>query len=268
MYKYREYFGFTNEPFSNEIETKYLLPLPSTLSIKERMAYVVHIGGIMVVTGDVGSGKSSSLRFALSQFHKSEILSLYVVASTGSINELYKQLAWALELNLKTSSKTLLLKEIKSTIQEIVTTQKKKIILLIDEANLLRSDIFGELHTLTQFAYDSINLFSMILAGRPELIDKLSYRPSMPLSSRVVTRSHMAALNLEQMSEYLLHHLRISGVKKNIFSPESITAIHQGSGGLLRKANALAKGALIACMIEQSQIIEADHVRLASTELI
>lgn len=149
-----------------------------------------------------------------------------------------------------------------------MTTQKKKIILLIDEANLLRSDIFGELHTLTQFAYDSINLFSMILAGRPELIDKLSYRPSMPLSSRVVTRSHMAALNLEQMSEYLLHHLRISGVKKNIFSPESITAIHQGSGGLLRKANALAKGALIACMIEQSQIIEADHVRLASTELI
>ena len=69
------------------------------------------------------------------------------------------------------------------------------------------------------------------------------------------------------MERYLDHHLKIAGLKQSPFDSQAITAIHQGSGGLFRKANHLARGALLAAAGETSQVVTAEHVRLASTEL-
>lgn len=69
------------------------------------------------------------------------------------------------------------------------------------------------------------------------------------------------------MHEYLSHHLSIIGVKTSLFDDTAVTAIHQGSGGLFRKANNLARGALIAAASHQSMTVTAEHVRLASTEI-
>jgi len=69
------------------------------------------------------------------------------------------------------------------------------------------------------------------------------------------------------MEEYLAHHLAIAGIKKNIFDDAAVTAIHQGSGGLFRKANHLDRGAFIAAAKEQAMIVTAEHVRLAATEI-
>ena len=70
------------------------------------------------------------------------------------------------------------------------------------------------------------------------------------------------------MENYLLHHLSIAGLKNSLFEEAAVTAIHQGSGGLFRKANHLARGALIAAAGEKSQTITADHVRIADSELL
>jgi general secretion pathway protein A len=83
-----------------------------------------------------------------------------------------------------------------------------------------------------------------------------------------VGRGHLEALGLEEMSSYLTHHLGIAGIKQNLFSEQAVNAIHQGSGGLLRRANNLARGALIAAAAEKCNLVSADHVRIASTEII
>jgi type II secretory pathway predicted ATPase ExeA len=70
------------------------------------------------------------------------------------------------------------------------------------------------------------------------------------------------------MEGYLNHHLRIAGIKEQLFAEEAILAIHQGSGGLLRRANNLARGALLAAAIEKCRTVAAEHVRIASTEII
>jgi len=70
------------------------------------------------------------------------------------------------------------------------------------------------------------------------------------------------------MTGYLKHHLEIAGVKEQLFSDEAILAIHQGSGGLLRKANLLARGSLIAAAKEKCKVVSAEHVRIASTEIM
>jgi type II secretory pathway predicted ATPase ExeA len=266
--KYTEYFGMKKEPFINNLSIKDLLQLPGTLSVKERLDYITKSGGVMVVTGDVGSGKSTALRWSLAQYHSSEIYSIHVTANSGSATELYNQLCWGLNIATHSKSRSLLMKTFKSGVKDIVEKQKVKLVIIIDEASLLRPEIFTELHTITQFDYDSNNLFSLILAGQNSLLDKLKYRSSAPLASRVITRSHISSINLDQMKEYLKHHLRVVGIKKGLFDDNATMAIYQGAGGLLRKTNHLARGALLACMIDSDDQVNEEHVRRASTELI
>ena len=149
-----------------------------------------------------------------------------------------------------------------------MATKKQKIVIVVDESHLLRLEVFAELHTITQFDNDSKNLFSLVLAGQPNLLEKMTYRSSAPLASRVVARTHLSHLNQEQVTIYLEHHLSVAGVKKQLFSDQAITAIYQGSAGVLRKANFLARGGLIAAATEKEQIVSPEHIRLASTELL
>ncbi len=218
-------------------------------------------------TGDVGSGKSSALRFASSTLHPSEYRILYITATSGTIAEIYKQICYSLDVEIKGSSKAVLTRVIRSCLIEL-TQKKQKPVLIIDEASILRLDVFTELHTITQFEGDSKPVLPIILAGQNNLIDNLMFRQSRALASRIVARGHLEALNLQDMELYLQHHLNIAGCKQNIFSEQAVTAIHQGSGGLLRRANNLARGSLMAAASEKCNVVSAEHVRIASTEII
>jgi general secretion pathway protein A len=264
---YRTFFAFTREPFSSDLEFKDILQTQELLGVKERFDYALRIGAMALVTGDIGSGKSTALRYAIGQLHPSEYVTFSITASSGSILELYRQILSELGIHSAGTSRTILTQAIRREIQELILGKKMKVALIIDEASLIRLDVFQELHTLTQFEGDSKPYIPIILAGQSNLIDKLSFRASQPLASRIVARSHLQGVNRQDMEQYLRHHLSIAGVKKNIFDQAAVTAIHQGSGGLFRKANHLGRGALIAAAKQQCTTVTADHVRLASTEL-
>lgn len=267
MSNYCIYFGFKTAPFSAEINTKDLLKLPSMTAVKERFNYVTQ-GGIFILTGEVGSGKSTSLRWSQSHFHPSQFLFINITATGGSLIEFYRQVCWGLNIEAKNGNRSALIRIVKDTIRDIATTKKQKILIVVDEAHLLRTDAFGEIHTLTQFDHDSKNLFSMVFAGQISLLDKLSYRTSLALTSRVVTRTHLSNLSQDQVALYLEHHLAVAGIKKQLFTPPAVTAIFQGSAGILRKINQLARGGLVAAAAEKVNEVTAEHIRIAATELI
>ena len=264
---YRSFFGLKKQPFVSDISLNEILKTAELIDVKERFDYVIGLGAIGLITGDVGSGKSTAIRYAAEHLHPSEYKSLYMTASSGAIMELYRQLVNELDIYIKTNSKTMMLRLIKKEISTLVCEKKIKVVLLIDEASLMRLEVFAELHTLCQFEKDSKPYLPIILAGQNNLIDKLSYRSSQPLASRIVARSHLQGTDLAGMQDYLKHHLAIAGIKHNLFDQNAITAIHQGSGGLFRKANHLARGALIAAAADQANLVNADHVRLAATEI-
>jgi type II secretory pathway predicted ATPase ExeA len=265
---YRNFFGLTREPFCSDLKVEEILKTDAVLAVADRVDYAIRLGAMVMVTGDVGSGKSTALRFATSRLHPSEYRLLWITAGGGSILELYRQLAWELETESSAFSRAALTRKIRQSILELVLGKKQKVVLLIDEASLLRLEVFAELHTLTQFDGDSKPLLPIILAGQNNLLDKLYWKTSLPLSSRVVAKSHLKGVDRQGMEDYLNHHLRIAGLTHSVFSEQAVTAIHQGSGGLFRKANHLARGALIAAAGEKCQQVSAEHVRLASTELI
>jgi type II secretory pathway predicted ATPase ExeA len=264
---YRTFYGLNKEPFATDIAINDILKTDQILDVKTRFDYVVRLGALGLVTGEVGSGKSTAIRYAQGQLHPSEYRSIYVTASSGSIMELYRQLLNELDIYATSNSKITMLRLIKKEITELVLEKKLKVILIVDEASLLRLEVFAELHTICQFEKDSKPYLPMILAGQNNLIDKLTYRSSQPLASRVVARSHLQATSLDGMHDYLQHHLLIAGVNHNLFEQPALTAIHQGSGGLFRKANHLARGSLIAAAAKQKAMVDAGHVQLAATEL-
>jgi len=264
---YRTFFGLTQEPFGSELTLAQIFPTPDLLAVQERLEYAIHLGAMALVTGDIGSGKSTALRYAAGQLHPSEYRILCVTASSGSILEFYRLLLSELGIDTASTSRAVMIRLIKREIRELVQGKKLKVVLLLDEASLMHLEVFAELHTLTQFEQDSKPWLPIILAGQNPLIDKLQYRASLPLASRIVARSHLPGVQRQEMEQYLKHHLCLAGVKNNLFEEAAITAIHQGSGGLFRKANHLARGALIAAAKEKCPQATAEHVRLASTEI-
>jgi type II secretory pathway predicted ATPase ExeA len=264
---YRHFFALQCEPFSANIKRKDIMVTTALSSVQDRIHYAVRLGAVALVTGEIGSGKSTALRYVIGGFHPSEYRIIYVTATSGSILELYRQILSELGIEMASASRAVMTKLIKREILELVLSKKMKVALIIDEASLLRLEVFAELHTLTQFEQDSKPFLPIVLSGQINLVENLQYRNSLPLASRVVAKSHLKGIELKTMEEYLSHHLAIAGVSRMIFEEAAVTAIHQGSGGLFRKANHLARGAVIAAARSESELVTAEHVRLSATEI-
>lgn len=264
---YRAFFELQREPFCADIAHKEILITPALKGVEDRIRYAIHLGSIALITGEIGSGKSTALRYVAGLFHPSEYRVINITASSGSILELYRQILNELGIDMTGISRAVMTRQIKQEILELVLGKKMKAVLVVDEASLLRLDVFAELHTLTQFESDSKPFLPVVLAGQANLIDNLRYRNSMPLASRIIGKCHLQGVNKKGMEEYLAHHLSIAGIERNIFEEAAMTAIHQGSGGLFRKANHLARGAIIVAAKHKSAMVSSEHVRIAATEI-
>lgn len=265
---YRTFFALQREPFTADIALKDILVTPALQAVTERIQYAVRLGATALLTGEIGSGKSTALRYVTGSLHPSQYRLLHVTATSGSIVEIYRQILGELACDAGGCSRARMTAGIKEAVVQLAKDKKITPVLVVDEASLLRLEVFAELHTLTQFESDSKPYLPMVLAGQSNLVDNLRYRSCLPLASRVVCKSHLTGVDLAGMQQYLAHHLGIAGVSQQLFEDGAVTAIHQGSGGLFRKANHLARGAIVAAAKQQVTVVTAEHVRLAATEIL
>jgi type II secretory pathway predicted ATPase ExeA len=259
-------FGLSAEPFRQDMPVEKLFPLPGMKAFLNRFDYAVEIGAVSVLTGEVGSGKSTSLRAAAARLHPSQYTVIPLIATSGSVLEFLRQISLELGATAASNSFSRLMRTIRELLSN-VTAKKQRPIIIIDEAHLMRLELFSQLHALMQLPYDNKSLVPLILSGQNLLIDRLLYHTSRPFASRIVGRTLLQGLTLDDMRQYLHHHLAVVSGTEDIFADEAITAIHQGSGGLLRRANHLARGAMFAAATEQAPVVSAEHVRIASTEI-
>ena len=175
------FYAFTKEPFSADIGHKEILQTDALAGVCERFDYAVRQGAVALVTGDVGSGNSTALRYAVGRLHQSEYRWFYITATSGPILELYRYVAESLGTEAAGTSRTVLLSRIRKAIDEMAKDRKMKLVMVIEEASLLNPDVFAELHSLLQFVQDARSLLPVILAGQSSLVDKLMYRTAMPL---------------------------------------------------------------------------------------
>ena len=140
---YRAFFGLQQEPFGTTVPLKHILETPDVIGVKERIDYVVRLGAVGLVTGDIGSGKSTALKYAAAGFHPSEYRLIHLTASSGSILEIYRQLLCELGMDTAGTSRTIMTQKIKKDILELMQGKKMKTVLIIDEASLLRLEVLA-----------------------------------------------------------------------------------------------------------------------------
>lgn len=263
---YEKHFGLTRHPFGKDIETDDLFASASLRELEVRLAHLVELRGIGLVTGESGSGKTTACRKAAAALHAGLYRVLYVPMSTGNAMDLYKTIAW--ELGLATErNRAGLYRQIRTEVTRLCQEAKCRPILIIDEAHHLRSEVLEDLRLLTNYAMDADNRLGLLFVGHPELRRRIGMAAHEALSQRIVVRHHLGGLARDELPGYLTHLLRRAGTELPLFEPAAQEAIFQATSGLPRKVNLLAHHAMLAAAVAKAKAVSAEHVQAAMPEV-
>jgi general secretion pathway protein A len=263
---YRQHFGLCAHPFTSEVEPEDLFAAAAARELEVRLAHLLDMRGIGLVTGDSGSGKTCGARRVLAKLHSSSYRVVYVCLSTGNVLDLYKTISWEMGLPVE-RSRAALFRQIRSEVTRLVTEARCRPVLVIDEAQHLRSDVLEDLRLLTNYKMDAENRLCLLLLGQTELRRRLSMAVHEALNQRIVVRYHLPALGRNEIEAYLAHRLQLCGTQLALFEPAAQEAIFQATGGLPRKLNLLAHHALLAAAIARAKGVTIEHVQAALPEV-
>jgi type II secretory pathway predicted ATPase ExeA len=263
---YRKHFGLTQHPFAKEIAVEDLFLSSASKETEARLSHLLDLRGIGLLTGEPGSGKTLICRKVTSTLHAGLYRVLYVPLSTGNAMDLYKSIAWELALPTE-RSRAALYRVIRAEVTRLCLESKVRPVLVVDEAQHLRSDVLEELRLLTNYEMDSQNRLSLVLVGHPELRRRLSMAVHEALNQRIVVRHHVGGLHRDELPPYLQHLLHLAGSESPLFEPAAMEAIFQATSGLPRKVNLLAHHALIAAALAKAKSASAEHVEAALPEV-
>jgi general secretion pathway protein A len=263
---YTKHFGLTGFPFKNEIAPDEMYGSAAMRELGTRLGHLVEMSGIGLVTGDPGSGKSSACRAMTARLHSGLYKVFYVPLSTGNPMDMYKSIAWEMGLPVE-RSRAALYRQIKNEVTRLATETRQRPVLVLDEAQWLRSDVLEEMRLLTNYAMDSENRLCLLFCGQTELRRRIGMAVHEALNQRVVVRYHLPPLTREETAAYVCHLLRRAGTELPLFEPAAIEAIFQATGGLPRRINGLAHHTLLAAALGKAKVATADHVQAAIPEV-
>ena len=263
---YPKHFGLSRHPFAKDLVPEELFVSVASHELEIRLGHLLELRGIGLCTGEVGSGKTTTCRKVVASLHTGLYKVFYVPLTTGNAMDMYKSIAW--ELGLPTErSRAALYKVIRAEVTRLCLEAKIRSVLVVDEAQHLRSDVLDELRLLTNYEMDSQNRLCLLLVGQAELRRRLSMAVHEPLNQRVVVRFHLTGLARDELPLYLGHLLRLSGTELPLFEPNALEAIFQATGGLPRKVNLLAHHTLTAASLSKAKVVTAEHVQAALPEV-
>lgn len=263
---YCSHFAMTRYPFGKDGAPEDLFKSEAFAEVTVRVKHLLDMRGIGLVTGESGSGKTTTSRSLVSTLNTGLYRVVYVSLTTGNVMDLYKTIAWELGLAAE-RNRAALFRSIRSEVSRLCHENRLRPLLIVDEAHHLRTDVLEDLRLLTNYAMDSENRLCILLIGHPELRRRLNMAALDALQQRIVVRAHMRGLTRPETTAYVEHQLALAGCKHPVFEPPAIEAIYQATSGLPRRTNLLAHHALLAAAIGKANNVTAEHVQAALIEL-
>lgn len=263
---YRKFYGLTRHPFEKDLKPDELFASDSAKELEARLNYLLELRGIGLITGEVGSGKTSICRKVATSLNNGLYRVFYVPLTTGNVTDIYKSIAWEMGLTTERSLAALY-RSIRQEVNRLCLESKIRPILIIDEAQYLRNEVLENLRLLTNYEMDSQNRFCMAFVGQAELRRRLSLSVHEPLAQRLVVRYHISGLTREELPQYLQHRLQIAGLEINLFDQPALEAIYQATNGLPRKVNLLAHLSMNVAALQQAKSVSAEHIQSAVEEI-
>jgi general secretion pathway protein A len=254
-----DFYGFSQTPFTKSIAAKDLFPSRGHCEIQGRLTYALHERLPALITGDVGSGKSTALRaFAHSLDHN--VYSIVYLANPHlGVSALYREILLALQV-VPAFGFMRLLSQLRNTLVGL-SHKGRCVLLIVDEAHLLPPELFDQLRFLLNDDMDSASLVVLVLLGQPDLAQKLRFAPFEALHQRIAVRYHLKPLDLEETASYIKHHLRLADFKGTLFSDGFVSGVYDHTKGVPRKINNICRSALLLGVTEGKQVLDESDLK-------
>lgn len=267
---YKAFFKLSRDPFELTPDPNCFVPTKHHDEALASLYYGVRRHkGLVVVTGEVGTGKTFLLRCLLRLLEQSkDVAYAYVFNSTLSPTEFLQYAVSDFGLSASGKNKCELLTELSKFLVARGTRQMTTV-LIVDEAHQLSAETLEEIRLLSNLETTTEKLLQIMLVGQPELDEKLDSVGLRQLKQRIALRTQLVPLTAEETKTYIERRLRIAGADANvatIFSPQAIAKVHRYSQGLPRLINTICENCLISAYAMRTSSVSAEIVSQVAKE--
>jgi general secretion pathway protein A len=264
---YTNYFGLTEAPFSIAPDPRFLYMSDQHREALAHLLYGVKSnGGFVLLTGEVGTGKTTISRCLLEQMPENTEVA-FILNPKYSVMGLLSAICDDLGIDYSPSSE---MKDYVDALNEHLLENhrnNRQTVLIIDEAQNLSADVLETIRLLTNLETNTRKLLQVILIGQPELLAMLERSELRQLNQRITARYHIRTLRQEELEGYIAHRLSIAGVECRLFPEDTIKHLHKLTNGVPRLVNIVCDRALLGTYVERETQVCNRTIRKAASEV-
>ena len=264
---YTNYFGLNEAPFSIAPDPRFLFMSDQHREALAHLLYGVSSnGGFVLLTGEVGTGKTTVSRCLLEQMPENAEVA-FILNPKYSVTGLLSAICDDLGIDYSPSSE---MKDYVDALNEHLLENhrnNRQTVLIIDEAQNLSADVLETIRLLTNLETNTRKLLQVILIGQPELLAMLERPELRQLNQRITARYHLRTLRQEELADYIAHRLSIAGVECRLFPEETIKHLYKLTGGVPRLVNIVCDRALLGTYVERETQVCNRTIRKAASEV-
>lgn len=266
---YESFYGLSGKPFQLNPDPEFFFGSQGHASAYSYLKYGVFQGeGFMVITGEIGAGKTTLVRALLRELDPEQVVSGQIVSTQLEADDLLRSAAMAFGLGTQGMDKAGILATLEAFLTKLVT-ENKRALLVIDEAQNLSPHAMEELRMLSNFQIGDRALLQSFLVGQPELRDLLRMPALRQLRQRIIASYHLGPMTEAETRGYIEHRLQHVGYAGDPhFDDGAFVAFHDVAGGIPRRINVISNRVMLAGYLAEKHEISAEDVRAAAGEIV